>query len=737
MNTPEPFNAPNPPTPPSRPAATIIPAHLTTSGMAKIRDQHLARKAVVYIRQSSPQQVIENTESTARQYALADVAVALGWPRDRVEIIDRDQGHSGKNVEGRPGFQYVLAEIGLDHVGILLGLDASRLARSDPDWVPLVRLCGVFRTLLGDFDGLYDPTDFNDRLLLGLKGIMSEAELHFLRARMHEGRLNKARRGQLFNHAAIGYVRVPDGLAFDPDEQARDVVRLVFDQFDRQGSTHGLLRYLVHHQIRLPVRPHHGPTRGQLEWRRPNRETLLNLLHHPVYAGYYRQGYRSLDPRRQVPGRPGTGRTIHRPEDCPILLEGRCPAYITPERFWANQQRMDANCARADAAGSVRDGPSLLGGILVCGRCGQRMMVSYSGQANRLRYQCSRDAITYAAPQCQGLAGRVLDELVTAQVLAALTPAAVELSLAAADDLAKERAQLHRHWQQQQERARYQVDRARRQYDAAEPENRLVARELERRWEEALKEQRRLEEEYARFCRSQPEGLSAVEREQIRSLAQEVPALWQAATTAAADRQRIVRILVEEVTATVQGESERVEVVIRGAGGQSGRHEIGRPVRRYEQLSDYARLLSRIEELRKEGRTLVEVAEQLNQEGFRPPKRAAVFTKSILTHLLWGRGSDGAHLQAVRDGGLLDKDEWLLSDLARQLKMPPVTLHRWIRAGWVHARKLPTSRGHWAIWADSDEQDRMIRLRNCPRGWADEPLFAQLTKPKKRDKNEL
>jgi DNA invertase Pin-like site-specific DNA recombinase len=712
-----------------------IPAHLMASGTAKIRDHHLTRKAIVYVRQSSPQQVAENKESTARQYALADVAVALGWSRDRVEVIDRDQAHSGKTAEGRPGFQYVLAEVGLDNVGILLGLEASRLARSDPDWAPLVRLCGVFRTLLGDFDGLYDPSDFNDRLLLGLKGIMSEAELHFLRARMHEGRLNKARRGELFNHASIGYVRVAGGgLAFDPDEQARDVVRLVFDQFDRQGSLHGLLRYLVHHSIRLPIRPHSGPNRGQLEWRRPNRETLQNLLHHPVYAGYYRHGHRTLDPRRQVPGRPGTGRTNKKAEDCPILLEGRCPAYITPERFWTNQQRLEANRARADTAGAVREGPSLLGGILVCGRCGQRLMVSYNGRASRLRYSCSRAAVDYAAPQCQGLAGCVVDELVVAQVLAALAPAALELSLVAADDLEQEREQLHRNWQQQQERACYQAERARRQYDATEPENRLVARELERRWEEALKEQRRLEEEYARFCRSQPAELSAAEREQIRSLAQEVPALWQARTTTAADRQRIVRLLVEEVVVTVQGESERVEVVIRWVGGHSSRHEIVRPVKCYEQMSDYNHLLKRIDELRQEGWTLVEVAEQLNQEGFRPPKRAAAFTKSILNHLLWGRESDGEHLRAVRESGLLGEHEWLLSDLAKRLRMPPVTLHRWIRVGWVHARKLPTQRGHWVIWADSEEQERMTQLRTCSRGWADEPVFERLTKPKARDK---
>src|SRR5437870_4684205 len=257
MSTPEFSAGPAAQPSPAYPSAAALPAHLLAARTVKVRDCHLDRKAIVYVRQSSPQQVAEHKESAARQYALADLAVALGWPRDRVEVVDQDQGRSGQSAEGRLGFQYVLAELGLDHVGIVLGLEASRLARSDPDWAPLVRLCGVFRVLLCDHDGLYDPGDFNDRLLLGLKGIMSEAELHFLRVRMHEGRLNKARRGELFNHASIGYVRDPGrGLALDPDEQAQEVVRLVFDQFDRQGSLHGLLRDLVHHGIRLPVRPH-------------------------------------------------------------------------------------------------------------------------------------------------------------------------------------------------------------------------------------------------------------------------------------------------------------------------------------------------------------------------------------------------------------------------------------------------------------------------------------------------
>src|SRR5262249_28536770 len=268
-------------------------------------------------------------------------------------------------------------------------------------------LCAIFRTLLADQDGLYDPTDYNDRLLLGLKGTMSEAELHILRSRLYQGLLNKARRGEVFNHAPSGYVKVPTGeFALDPDEQVRGVIRLLCDQFDRLGTMQGLLRYLVEHGIRLPIRPHAGPNRGQLEWHRPNRVTLQNLLRHPIYAGYYRWGHRALDARRQVAGRPGTGRTVRAPKDCLVLLEGRCPAYIAVARFWANQQRLDANRARAASLGAVRSGPSLLGGLLVCGRCGRRLLVQYVNAGRGLRYTCRRGAIDYGEPACQSLSGQ-------------------------------------------------------------------------------------------------------------------------------------------------------------------------------------------------------------------------------------------------------------------------------------------------------------------------------------------
>ncbi len=697
----------------------------------KIRTWHLQRKAIVYIRQSTPQQVLDHRESTDRQYGLVHRAAALGWPQDSVEVVDEDQGRSGQTAEGRLGFQYLLAEISLDHVGIIFGLEMSRLARSNKDWHQLLELCAIFRTLLADQDGLYDPTDYNDRLLLGLKGTMSEAELHVLRSRMYQGLLNKARRGEVFNHPPAGYIKLPTGaFALDPDEQVQSVIRLLFDQFERHSSINGLLQYLVGHHIRMPIRPHHGPNRGQLEWRRPNRVTLQYLLHHPIYAGYYRWGHRPCDPRRKVGGRPGTGRTVRAPEDCLVLLEGRCPAYITAERFWANQRRLQAN--RDANFKGVRHGPSLLGGLLVCARCGCHLLVSYTNAGRGLRYSCLRNRIDYGEPRCQNLSGQRLDALISTQILDVLQPAALELHLAAAADVAQERRRLHQHWQQQLERARYEAERAARQYQAVEPENRLVARALERRWEEALAEQNRLAEEYERFCHSQPASLSAAEQEHIRSLARDIPQLWHADTTTAGERQRLVRFLIEQIEVGVQGETDQVEVAIRWAGGFVSHHSLARAVQRYEQLADYRRLRARIAELRAAGKSMTAVAECLNAEGFHPPKRAPRFNKAMVAGFLAKDGRSGPRPVGLSAAGLLQRGEWLLTDLARHLGMPSGTLHRWRKVGWVHARKLPVAGGHWALWADAVELKRLARLRGHHRARRDLPIPAELTTPKKR-----
>ncbi len=695
----------------------------------KLRAWHLDRSAFVYVRQSTPQQVSDHQESTARQYALADRAVALGWTADRITTIDDDLGRSGQSIEGRPGFQRLLAEVALDHVGLILGLEMSRLARSNRDWHQLLELCARFRVLLADAEAIYDPSDHNDRLLLGLHGMMSEAELHVLKERMYQGKLNKARLGTLMCIPPIGYVRLTSGeWAIDPDEQVQSTVRLIFDQCDRQTTLHGLLRYLVHHGLRIPVRSNSGPNRGELEWRRPNRATLSNLLHHPSYAGAYRFGHRPVDPRRKLPGRPTTGKLIRRPEECLVLIRDRLPAYIPWDRFQANQERLDANRARHDRLGAPRRGASLLAGLLRCGRCGRRMIVRYSGPKNRHAYDCTRGSADYAEPICQGLSGPSLDELIAGRVLAAVEPAALEASLAAVAGVERERSELARHWQLRRERAAQEVDRAARQYQACEPENRLVGRELERRWEESLKSRRLLEDEYERWQRTAPGRLSGDDERMIRSLAADLPAVWRAATTTPAERQRIARLLIEHVRVSVDKSSERVDVELHWVGGLVETHVLSRPVNRYDLQADYPRMVARMRDWCAEGRSAAEIAERLNAEGFRPPKRSERFNRAMVQRLSW-------HLELARrepHGGVagLGPDEYRPSGLARRLEIPRDTVRRWLRAGWVTTRR--DADGHHVIWADASELGRLEELRRLPRTWATREKFAELKKPKAR-----
>ena len=697
----------------------------------KLRAWHLDRSAFVYVRQSTPQQVIEHQESTARQYALADRAVALGWTRDRVVTIDDDLGKSGQSIEGRPGFQRLLAEVALDQVGLILGLEMSRLARSNRDWHQLLELCARFRVLLADADSVYDPSDHNDRLLLGLHGMMSEAELHVLKERMYQGKLNKARRGALMGVPPIGYVKLASGeWAIDPDEQVQATVRLIFDQFDRETTLHGLLRYLVHHGVRIPVRSNTGPSRGELQWRRPNRATLSNLLHHPSYAGAYRFGYRPVDPRRKRAGRPGTGKLIRRPEECLVLIRDRLPAYITWDRFQTTQERLDANRARHDRQGAPRQGASLLAGLLRCGRCGRRMIVRYSGPKNRHAYACTRGSADYAEPPCQGLSGPVLDELVAIRVLAAVEPAALEASLAAVAGVERERAELARHWHLRRERAAHEVDRACRQYQACEPENRLVGRELERRWEETLNTQRRLEDEFERWQRTAPGRLSGDDERAIRSLAADLPAVWGAATTRPAERQRIVRLLIEQVKVQVDKSSERVAVELSWVGGLIESHTVSRPVSRYDMQADYPRLVERLQAWSAEGRSAEAMAAALNAEGFRPPKRAARFTREMVRRLSW-------HLNLARrepHGSLagLGADEYRPGGLARHLGISRDTVRGWIRLGRVTTRR--DAEGHHIVWADASELARLGELHGLRQSWESKERFAELIQPKVRPK---
>jgi DNA invertase Pin-like site-specific DNA recombinase len=695
----------------------------------KIKPWHLDRVAIVYIRQSDPQQPVKHPESTARQYALVDRAVALGWPRERVKVIDDDQGKTGSTAEGRLGFHYLPAEVALDHIGLVLGLEVSRPARCCKDWYQLLELCGRFHALLADADGLYDPTDYNDRLLLGLKGMMSEAELHVLKERMHQAKLNKARRGELFHLPPIGYVEPPSGeFAIDPDEQVQATVRLIFDQFDRQGTVHGLLRYLAHHKVRVPVRSRERANQGELEWHRPNRPTLLNLLHHPIYAGAYRYGHRAIDPRKKQPGRRSSGKRCLAPEECEVLIKDRLPAYISWERFQANQRRLRANQATQDTPGPPRRGAALLAGLVRCGRCGRRVQVRYCGRKNAPWYGCTRNASDYGDPLCQSLSGQRLDDLVAAEALRAVEPAALGASLAAAADIERERAGLLRQWALKIERSVYEAERARRQYHACEPENRLVARELERRWEEALRPQRQLEEEFEAWQRAAPSRLSTQDEQATRALAADLPGLWQAETTGPQGRQRITRLLLERVTVTVDKRSERVGVRLHWLGGVVTEHAISRPVSRYEQPADYPRLVRRLKELCRAKLSSSEIAKRLNAEGPRPPKRPDHFTGEMVLRLTIELGLP----RRKRHGSTeeLGKNEYRPAGLAKKLGVKRDTVRRWMRAGWLNLRK--DEDGHHIIWADADELRRRRELRRLPRTWANKERLAELQKPKQR-----
>jgi hypothetical protein len=386
-------------------------------------------------------------------------------------------------------------------------------------------MCALFDTLIADADGVYDAANFNDRLLLGLKGTMSEAELHILKARMHEGRRAKASRAELVIGLPRGFVLRPSGeVALDPDEQVRATIRLVFDVFERRRSVYAVLRYLVDHDIQLPDRVRGGPDKGEVRWNRPNQATIGDMLRHPAYAGAYVYGRRRMERRCQLPGKPHSGRRfIQAPEQWAVLRRDCWPADIDWDTYTRNQEQMAANRARHN--GVPRGGPALLGGIIRCGQCGRRMSVGYHNNGHEARYLCWQLATTFGEPRCQSVSAQPVDGFVADLILAALAPSTIDVSLQLAEDIELERAARQRHWAQRLERARYETTLARRRYEAVDPENRLVARTLERDWEAALAAEQALQVEHERELARQPARLQAAEIEAIRHLAEDVPAL--------------------------------------------------------------------------------------------------------------------------------------------------------------------------------------------------------------------
>jgi DNA invertase Pin-like site-specific DNA recombinase len=531
----------------------------------KVNAGHLKRNAYLYIRQSTLRQVFENTESTKRQYDLRQHAVALGWPVDQIVVIDSDLGQSGASAVDREGFQRLVAEVGLGKAGIVLGLEVSRLARNSTDWHRLLEICALTDTLILDEDGIYDPAHFNDRLLLGLKGTMSEAELHVLKARLQGGLLNKAKRGELQSPLPVGFIyNATHQVALDPDKQVQESLRFFFDAFHRTGSAVATVKAFHGPGLLFPRRLKKGPHKGDLLWAELTHSRTLQVLHNPRYAGAF--AYARTRTRKKADG----GETFRKlPPDQWILVPAMHPGYISWEQYEENQRRLRENSQAhgADRRRSPpREGPALLQGLALCGICGRRMTVRYHYRHTQPEpdYVCQREGIEHAGPRCQSINGVQIDKAVGELLIQTMTPMALDVALAVQQEIQTRLDEVDRLRRKQVERARYEADQAQRRYMHVDPANRLVADTLEAEWNGKLRALNEAQQEYERLRQTDQLAVDEAQRARIAALAADFPRLWQDPKTPDREKKRMVRLLVEDVTLR---KDEQIHVHIRFKGG--------------------------------------------------------------------------------------------------------------------------------------------------------------------------
>jgi len=676
----------------------------------KLTASHLRRSAFVYVRQSTEAQLERNRESTERQYALVERAVELGFAREQVEVVDDDLGISGSGDAERRGFARLAAEVALGHAGLVLGLEVSRLARNNADWYRLLDLCGVTDTVIGDADGLYHPGSFNDRLLLGLKGTMSEAELHTLRARLEGGIRNKAARGELRRGLPVGLVwGDADGeVLLDPDEAIRGAIAVIFERFRELGSARQVWLWLRREGVQFPLQRFPG----ELRWVEPAYHQVHSVLTNPVYAGAYAFGKtrreRYVDehgvPRKRI-------RRLPR-EEWEVLIWDHHPGFIDRETFERNRARIARNTRpRAhEAGGAVREGQALLQGIAVCGRCARKLKVHYQGRRGHQSpaYHCPGSVLVEGRGKwCLRVGGAQIDQAVAEALLAALSPAGVKAALRAAEALEQDHDAALAQWRLQVERAQYEAERAERRYRAVEPEHRLVARGLERDWEHKLSALAAAEAELSLRERQRPRTLTAEEREQLLRLGADLGRVWSAPTTTDRDRKQLLRCLIEEVVLDVAREERRATITLRWRGGALTELAVALPkpqpaIRTDEDTIELLRRLA----VHYDDATIAGI---LNRQG----RRSATgerFTAIIVGGLRRYRGI-AAHKPPTDppDGELLP-----IAKAAEQLGVAPSTLHRWIGDGFV-AGEQDTPGAPWRIRVN--DELRALFVEEAPAGF--------------------
>jgi DNA invertase Pin-like site-specific DNA recombinase len=662
---------------------------MTTQSYDKITARHREQYAYVYIRQSTPRQVQHHLESQRNQYALVQRAIDLGWPAPRVHVMDADLGQSGQDSQ-RPGFQELVAAVSLGRVGLIVAYEASRLARKNTDWYTLLDIATIVGTLLADTEGVYDPRQYNDRLLLGLRGLLSEAELHVLRLRMDAGRQRQIERGTYRQTLPTGLVRLESGqVVKDPDTQIQHTLELIFARFAALGSCHKVLRSLRDDGIILPRRQLVGGQAGQVRWRKPTPATLGEMLHNPAYGGAFVYGRKALHPQR----RPGQRRRAHRPmEEWHSLHLGVYPAYISWEQFLANQARLADNASTfaRRARGAPRQGQALLAGLVVCGCCGYQMRVVYKP---RLRYACRALAATYGAATCLHVEGSSLDEAVVEAFFAALQPAELDVLDEMVAAQRADHARLAQHYADQMARAQYEASLARRPYQAVDPDNRLVAAELERHWETALQAVEAAREAAERFtCQPPTPCLTPAMQAQLRDLGRTLPALWRQGALRPEQKKELLRSLIRRVIIR-RPFADTVEAKVVWVSGAVSTLELHPAVLRQADLSNYGDFVARLLALGTAGYSDREIAQRLTAEGFRSARRHRV-PAALVGEIRRARGQISL-MEQFRSQAKIE-NQWTVFGLAQELGVHRNWLYTRIRNGTLPATRHAVI-GHYLI----------------------------------------
>jgi DNA invertase Pin-like site-specific DNA recombinase len=663
---------------------------------SKIQATHLARTAYLYVRQSTLRQVLEHTESTQRQYALRQRAIALGWPAERVVTIDSDLGQSGASAADRAGFQRLVTEVSLGRAGIVLGLEVSRLARNSTDWHRLLEICALTATLILDEDGGSDPAHFNDRLLLGLKGTMSEAELHVLRARLQGGLRNKARRGELVLPPPIGLAYGATGvLGPDPDRQVQAAFHLAFTTFRRTGSAMAVVKTFRRQGLLFPRRVHVGPRRGEVIWTALGHSQVLRLLHNPRYAGAFVYGRTRT--RKTLEGRTTTVAVPTAEWD--TVIRDAHPGYVSWEEYEDNQRRLHASAQAIGAnrrQSPPREGPALLQGLAVCGRCGERMTVRYHTRHGRQwpEYLCQRAAVDRGTPPCQRVPGAGLDAAVGEVLVATVGPVALEVALHVQQELQARVDEADRLRDQQVARAQYEADLARRRYLQVDPDNRLVADALEADWNATLRRLQDAQEARERQRAQDRQALSAEQRAAILALATDFPRLWRDPQTVDRDRKRMVRLLLEDVTIL---RDPGITLHLRFKGGATHTLTLPLPGNSWQQRTTDAGVVAAIDQLLAQ-HTYPEIAAQLNARGLRSGSRKA-FTAAIVSRIQY-RYQLTPRYDRLRAAGLLTGEE-----MATLLGISPSQVKVWRQHGLLRGHAY-TAKPDWLYEHPGDHPPR-------------------------------